>query len=443
MRLSLLSPVLIPETCSIRFGYEHAFSERSPEYYEETLALDPALWNTAILRSPAGTRLLLQLSLALGLSYWKMYVPRVIKPYEALTREEAAAWNIIYRDALGEFFFQNQLDPLDREPFIGSASLSPQEQVSTSSLAIVPFGGGKDSLLTLHLLSRAGIPCEVFTLGTSMVQEQSLNRLGLSAHVVRRTLDPEMIRKSKGGEVYNGHVSITLIYALSAALVALLRGARYVVFSNESSANEGNTVWKGHVINHQWSKSLEAERLIRELLHGSVSRSLTVFSLLRPLSEVGIVARVAQELPHLIGSFSSCNRNFVIASERPTRNNAAYWCGICPKCAFVGLLFATFLSPEDLERMIGSQPLANESLIPLFQDLLGVGKLKPFECVGTPEETRSCFAKLLADPRYQHFPVVRWVREHALAGGVTPIEELLQPNAQAIAELPSPFQTLL
>ncbi len=440
-RLTLLAPVLDADQHQLRFGFVHSFANRPDEHYEEVLALPATIWNEQILRSAAAERLFVHLSLALSLSYWKMYCPSEVLPYTALTSVEANRWNTIYRDALGEFLFRNQIDPGVRVPFVGTAQERSTKRSSVRDLAIVPFGGGKDSLLTLHLLQQSGTPFEAFTLGSSTVQEQGLARLGLRAQTIKRTLDPDMIRKSKSGEAYNGHVSITLIYALTATLTALLCDARWVVFSNEWSASEATTEWNGLAINHQWSKSLEAERLIRDLVHSSIAPDLTIFSLLRPLTEVGIVSRVASELRPLFGSFSSCNRNFLIASDRPHRVDAAYWCGTCPKCAFVGLMFVPFIGKQALIEMMGSNPLEQAELLPIYEELLGRSSHKPFECVGTSEETAACLKALASRPDFAHDVIVQALSP--LLPATTPsLDMLTQPITEALHKLPSPFHAL-
>lgn len=440
-RLTLVSPVLDADQHRLRFGFVHSFADRPDERYEELLTLPATIWNEQALRSEPVERLFVHLSLALSLSYWKMYCPSEVLPYTALTSEEANQWNTIYRDALGEFLFRNKIDPGVRVPFVGTAHRHCANRSSVRDLAVVPFGGGKDSLLTLHLLQQSGTPFEAFTLGSSMVQEQGLARLGLRAQTIKRTLDPDMIRKSKSGEVYNGHVSITLIYALTAALTALLRDARWVVFSNEWSASEATTEWNGLAINHQWSKSLEAERLIRNLVHSSISPDLTIFSLLRPLTEVGIVSRVAHELRPLFGSFSSCNRNFVIASDRPHRADAAYWCGRCPKCAFIGLVFAPFIGKHALVEMMGCNPLEQAELLPVYEELLGRSSHKPFECVGTMEETAACLKALANHPDFADDVVVHTLSP-VLPATTPSLDVLTQPIAEALHELPLPFHAL-
>lgn len=440
-RLTTLPPVVDTDQCIVRFAYLHHFAERPDERYEETLRLPKNLWNESLLSSPPTERLLLHLSLALSLSYWKMYCPREVLPYTELTAQEATLWNTIYRDAVGEFLYRNQIDPDIRVPFVGTAHRSVSPRSNVRDLAIVPFGGGKDSLLTLHLLQQVNSSFEPFTLGTSSVQERGLKQLGLHAQTINRVLDPDMIRKSLSGEVYNGHVSITLIYALSAALVALLREARWAIFSNEWSASEATVEWNDLAINHQWSKSLEAERLIRELVHTSIAPDLTIFSLLRPLTEVGIISRVASELRPLFGSFSSCNRNFVIANVRPQRTDAAYWCGTCPKCAFVGLVFAIFVDKKTLHALIGSNPLEKAELLPIYEELVGHAPQKPFECVGTVEEARACIKALAQHPAYRDDVIVRKLAVTQYET-LTPIAELVRPIDEAVTKLPPQFQPL-
>jgi hypothetical protein len=51
-------------------------------------------------------------------------------------------------------------------------------------------------------------------------------------------------------------------------------------------------------------------------------------------------------------------------------------------------MFAAFLPKNQVVTMFGKDLLADKTLIPLFNDLVGRGGLKPFECVGTFQETQ-------------------------------------------------------
>lgn len=50
-----------------------------------------------------------------------------------------------------------------------------------------------------------------------------------------------------------------------------------------------------------------------------------------------------------------------------------------------------FLGPEKVATFFGKDLLADLSLYPVAQELLGVGDKKPLECVGTHEETVCAF----------------------------------------------------
>ena len=71
--------------------------------------------------------------------------------------------------------------------------------------------------------------------------------------------------------------------AFSAYLFAYLYGKKYIVLSNESSANE--TYVSGRQGNHQYSKSTEFERDFRSYVTDYLDDGIQYFSLLRPWSE--------------------------------------------------------------------------------------------------------------------------------------------------------------
>ncbi len=136
-----------------------------------------------------------------------------------------------------------------------------------------------------------------------------------------------------------------------AALCALLYGYDQIVLSNERSASEGNVVFDGRETNHQYSKSLGFELLIADRLAHATGGALTYFSLLRPYSEARIASLFTQG--HRFDSvFSSCNRNFRLAGH-----DGPLWCGECPKCHFVFLIFAPFMAKDRLLSIFGKNLL--------------------------------------------------------------------------------------
>ncbi|MCV4732547.1 hypothetical protein OFB80_32160, partial [Escherichia coli] len=73
-----------------------------------------------------------------------------------------------------------------------------------------------------------------------------------------------------------------------ALMAAVLHGADAVAMANERSASEGNLVWQGLEVNHQWSKGAAFEAAYREVLGEELVAGLDYRSVLRPASELAI-----------------------------------------------------------------------------------------------------------------------------------------------------------
>ena len=63
------------------------------------------------------------------------------------------------------------------------------------------------------------------------------------------------------------------------------------------------------------------------------------------------------------------------------------WCGKCPKCIAIYILLSPFIRPKELAAIFKKDLLNDRSLWPHVMALLGRSAAKPFECVGTKEET--------------------------------------------------------
>jgi hypothetical protein len=430
------------------FEYKIRFAERAEEVYQEQLVL-PEEMRRALDKVPSTLieRFLQSLHLVFGLSYWKLYCPgkMEIEAGYALDGNQTDFWTTIYTKGLGEFYYRNQID------FHGLVNFAKQKETAEAPVSfprtnrvLLPIGGGKDSMVSTDLLTAAGIGFRPFFKGTSKVQEDVLRFFKEPKLSLEGKLDPRMIERAKSGEAYNGHVPVSIIWSFVAAFAATVSNYSWVAFSNESSASEGNVEYLGIEINHQWSKSNEAEKLVRDYIHQYLTPDVTTFSLLRPLHELAI-AKLFARSPQYLGHASSCNRNFVVSKAQPERAGRAYWCGSCPKCAFVFALLAPYIPKEQLVDAIGKDLFADESLIDLYRELLGVKGFKPFECVGTSDETRLAFHFAQKNGAYANEPIMQ-LFEQEVAPRVLDWDllekKIMTPNAEAIQALPEPFQSL-
>ena len=351
--------------------------------FEETLHIPESLGPLADGGDAGVARALLALHLAAGTSYWKTAVPkRLVLRETSLSADDAAFWTEVYTKGLGEFFYRNAIDPNGAAVFEGSGAIGPAAVPAATGPALVLWGGGKDSVVSERVLAQAREPHELLTIGRSGWEwiSRSAAIAGVPHHVAERRLDPKLFELNAAGAL-NGHVPVSAYLAAAGTLIALLSGRRAVVASNESSASHGSTAWKGLDVNHQWSKSFEFERGFRAWQARHLAGGPEYFSLLRPLTELRIVKAFATET-RFFSSVTSCNRNFSQSGPAASR-----WCLTCAKCVFVSLMARPWLDDARFHALFGGDALADPANCETIEDLLGLRGSKPFECVGTPDES--------------------------------------------------------
>ncbi|HEX7917093.1 UDP-N-acetyl-alpha-D-muramoyl-L-alanyl-L-glutamate epimerase [Rudaea sp.] len=334
------------------------------------------------------------LHLIAGVSYYKAGIPSELRVETgALDASTAEFLHELYFHGLAEFAYQNKLDLGERLRFIPIQSGGDEvgKQAPALDLArrtLLPIGGGKDSLVSVELCKSINEPATAVWIGDSALIAACAERTGLPLLNIKRHIAPELFEYNRQG-AWNGHVPVTAINSAILVCAAILYGFDAIAFSNERSASSATLEYLGRQINHQWSKSLAFERLLREQIHAHVAADLDYFSLLRPWSELAVAREFAKHSQY-DAVFSSCNRNFRILGEHPSDR----WCGQCPKCHFVFLALAPFVAKPRLLRIFGRNLLDDVALVPGFDALLEYRDHKPFECVGEGGESRAAMYAL-------------------------------------------------
>lgn len=373
----------------------------------ETVTIPGAPFVLDEARAAAVERALRLLHLIAGVSYYKAAVPREIRiDGYAIDAATAALLETVYLNGLGEFAYRNGLDLRGRIRFPANAVdevAAPAQGLRDE--ALVAIGGGKDSLVSIEALRRAGVAETVTWIGGSQLIAACAERTGLPTLNIQRALAPELFEYNRQG-AWNGHIPVTAVNSAILVLAALLRGAGQVVFSNEHSASYGSMIVAADgsgtsEVNHQWSKGWAFERAFGEHVERFVAADLHYYSLLRPLSELA-VARQFARTDRYDAHFSSCNRNFHILGERPANR----WCGVCPKCHFVFLALAPFMPKLRLLGIFGRNLLDDESQAGGYDALLEFHDHKPFECVGEGRESRAAMAALASRPEWKQDALV-------------------------------------
>ncbi len=344
-----------------------------------------------------------------AISYWKAACPpELVVEAGNVTPDQIAWWHDLFLNGLGEFFYKNNID-FTKPDFLTITSHGPRPSTrqpvnpSTFQGDLIMVGGGKDSAVTLELLKKMPTQKNVLLLNPTSAALNVSKVAGFNnPMIIKRTIDPKLLELNKLGYL-NGHTPFSAYLAFLGVLVATIHGYKNVIASNESSASEGNVEYQGKTINHQYSKSYDFEKKFRERPglsgpKGQAFNSPEYFSFLRPLSELQI-AELFSKMTRYHKVFTSCN---------VSRGNG--WCGACPKCAFVYLMLSPFLSNEKMIEIFGSDFFDKPQLQTHFLDLTGAGDKKPFDCVGTPQDTQGALALLAGEPLDQP----HWNTQHYL-----------------------------
>ena len=351
------------------------------------------------------------LHIVAGVSYYKALLPNEIKISTIkITKEQKEFFDKIYLNGLGEFAFKNNVNLSDKINFpYSDAAENNGINLKLNNDFIVPIGGGKDSIVSLDMLQKIKNQ-KLYTFSVNIAKPiKDCCELSDCENIsVSRKIAPLLFEINKNPEkynAYNGHVPITSIIAFISVAAGILYNCNTTVISNECSANIGNTMHDGMIVNHQWSKSFEAEKSIHDFIQKYITPDFSYFSLLRPIYEIHI-AKLFSKIKKYDAVFASCNKNFkIIKNEKPLR-----WCCNCDKCRFVFLILAPFYKKDDLVKIFGKDLLNDETQYQGYQELTGFSGYKPFECVGEIEESITAFY-LLRNSDFKNDSVVLKINE--------------------------------
>ena len=290
----------------------------------------------------------------------------------------------LYYYGLGEFMYVNNIDCKLEDLMSITCTSNRKFSFNTNyngSGNMLAIGGGKDSIVSLNLLK--GMDNLGVMINPKAPGIDACNKAGINYYGITRILDRKIIDINNQGYL-NGHTPFSSLVAFTTFLAAYLNNKKYIVLSNEGSANEPTVL--GTKINHQYSKTYEFECDFDSYTKKYFNIDIKYFSLLRPIKEIQIVY-LFTKFREYFDIFKSCN---VGSKSIPWK-----WCCNCPKCLFVYIMLEAFLSKEEVIDIFGSNVLDNKDLEKEFIELIGESETKPFECIGTIEEVRYAMNKII------------------------------------------------
>ena len=352
-------------------------------------------------------------------SYFNLLMPNRIHVDLAIDEREASLLKRLVDFGCAETAVHADRDLPDVEIIGKRFEVRDPTDLPTNDRCLVAFSGGKDSFTSLAALTAVELEVDTVTLvppsgvapPVAMAMSGIEDLAGVHRYFVTRRFDtprylafkeshPQAIRS-------RGHLPVTAINVLASCLQAVLSGHKSIVFSNERTASEMTTLHREVPVNHQWSKSLDAERMLAHAINQLVSPSIQYQNLLGDLSELGIVRCLVANSKHLIPFSCSCNE--------PLKTNATNktWCGRCAKCLFVHLAFTSFMTRTEVFEALGFDPIAywsERDVLNDYADILGMTNSKPWVCTGSIQEARvALFLSANNDPAgwqwdlYKHF----------------------------------------
>jgi len=334
--------------------------------------------------------LIFHLGLIEMISYYKATISEnIIIKAGYLNEEQIKYLKKLIFNGLGEFLYLNKID-INIDDL---ASIKIDHEITYNKKTdyngvgnLVLLGGGKDSNVTLEILKEE--KNTIFLQNPKKVHLDCAKESGYNEEdicIINRTIDKELINLNSLGYL-NGHTPFSSLLAFESYLVGYLMNKEFIILSNEESANEGTVI--GTNINHQYSKSFEAEKDFDDYVKKYFNINLNYFSLLRPLNEYQI-ALLFSKYKKYHNIFKSCNVG--------SKGSDWSWCNNCPKCLFVYIILNPFLIKEELLDIFNEDLFEKESLLNTFNELIGVTGVKPFECVGSYKEARYAISKTISN----------------------------------------------
>ena len=155
-------------------------------------------------------RIAFSLGMAELVSYWKCSCcPTVEVRCGGLSEKQKLWWKKLYFNGLGEFFYRNGITT-DFDGFMTIKAPEPPEPPQCKpelNGALVPVGGGKDSVVTLEMLKQAGENITPYIINPRGATLGCVKAAGLPEDMIAaptRTIDKTLLELNSRGYL-NGH----------------------------------------------------------------------------------------------------------------------------------------------------------------------------------------------------------------------------------------------
>ncbi|MBO5120947.1 MAG: hypothetical protein J6C28_04630 [Bacilli bacterium] len=359
--------------------------------FKPTISFSKDLIKNSFINENLMNKIIFHIGMIELISYYKCCCPKKIVIEAGYLSDYDKSWfKKLFYNGLGEFLYKNNISISEDELFdfeVTGEEIKLEDVFYQGYGNLIPVGGGKDSVVSLELLKEYKDDNNCFIINPKGANIECCYVAGYMDEdivKIKRVIDKNLIDLNSKGFL-NGHTPFSSIVAFISYLMAYLTNKKYIVLSNENSANEATVI--GTNVNHQYSKSYEFEKDFHDFTIKNYGIDINYFSMLRPLKEIQI-AMLFSKYTKYHKVFKSCNLG--------SKGSTWEWCCNCPKCLFVYIMLSAFLSKSEMVEMFGKDLLNQKELEKDFIELIGEGETKPFECVGSISEVNFALNKIIA-----------------------------------------------
>lgn len=293
-----------------------------------------------------------------------------------LNNDQINFWRDFMINIAGQKFFleKRKFSKLPKK-IITSGPRFSKKRFSVKDKLILGLGGGKESLTTEAIFLKSGLDFDEIMVGNSNFFKKRNKKIKHFTKLGKKVF--EVLSAVQKDDIFYSRTPMAVPIVFRLILISLLfcykYGYKYVVMATERSSNYGNVLWDSIMVNHQYDKSSVFLKKVNNYIHNYITPSVDYFSSFEGLYEYKI-AQIFSKFPEYLEYLISCN---LATIKKP-------WCLNCPKCAFTYLLLCAFFDKEKINQVVSTDLFDR---LDLFKPLMVPGEIKPFECVGTKEET--------------------------------------------------------
>ncbi len=250
---------------------------------------------------------------------------------------------------------------------------------------VLGFSGGKDSIVTLSSLLKAGYKVHPFLLNEGDRSWQDLRKwipklraIGLKpAAAYFLSSRRKQIIETYGDWYFSSYQIGLLMGVLS--MYADKIGASTIALGTENSADDNYVRYRNRIVNHQHQKTTRHLRLLETTYRRLINEDMRIGSPISSISDSDVLDILLSHVPGNLQAFSSCG-----SANWRSKN-----CGKCEKCAFIYALLQKTRKGRQLSRRIFRKELFDD--VELYSPWLDRRYSSPLACVGPRREVWESF----------------------------------------------------